>query len=134
MCDQPFPGEAEKVAEFRAWVVQVLAGLPRGVVENAETVAGELGGNAVQHSASGLPGGKYLGRVDLLIEVVDQGPAPLGAEDRDEETDADEHGRGLLICSLLGELSCESTPEGGRRTAVRLPLTTAASPASEDVR
>jgi anti-sigma regulatory factor (Ser/Thr protein kinase) len=132
--DQIFPGVPVSVADFRRFVVQALAGLPQGLVEGGCLVASELATNAVTHSRSKLPGGKYLGRVEIgidavLIEVVDQGADDSAPEVLVGES-TDEHGRGLFLCAAYGQLSTEITP-GGRRTAARLPLSI--PPASVEV-
>ncbi len=121
--DQVFPGELQSVSAFRRFVVTALtmAGLPETVVEDARLLASELGTNAIAHSRSGLSGGKYVGKVeigavDVLIVVEDEGET-TGQDD----VDADEHGRGLVICRSIGELITEDTGTG-RRTAVRIPL------------
>jgi anti-sigma regulatory factor (Ser/Thr protein kinase) len=126
---QYFPGELQSVGEFRRFVVQALAGLPQSVVEGGVQVASELAGNAVTHSKSALPGGKYLGRVeisavDVLIQITDQGSdaeVPEVGEDQDLMA---ESGRGLVICRCLGEIQAETTPDGGRCVSVRIPIRT----------
>jgi anti-sigma regulatory factor (Ser/Thr protein kinase) len=122
------PGDRlQSVGEFRHFVVQALASLPPTVVDDGRVVASELASNAVTHSKSKLPGGKYTGRVevgavDVLIEVVDQGADDSSKPEVLVSRGSDEHGRGLFICSMFGQLSSEATVDGGRRTAVRLPL------------
>jgi anti-sigma regulatory factor (Ser/Thr protein kinase) len=111
-----------------------MAGLPAEVVDDGRLVASELASNAVDHSRSALPGGKYTGRIEVgadtvVIEVTDQ-----GSDTRPEvvalvDADADHgRGRGLLICSKVGHLVAEATPDGGSRVSVRLPIP-AAGPA-----
>jgi anti-sigma regulatory factor (Ser/Thr protein kinase) len=122
---QVFPGEAQSVGEFRRLVGQALAGLPTEVVEGGRVTASELGTNAIQHSRSGLSGGKWIGKVEIgidavLIEVTDQ-----GAADTVPDVDPDEHNRGLILCRAFGQLSTEITETGGRRTRVRIPLAAA---------
>jgi anti-sigma regulatory factor (Ser/Thr protein kinase) len=121
MTSQIFAGQAS-VSEFRRMVGEALAGLPADVVDGGRVVASELATNAVVHSRSRMPGGKYVGKVEIgidvvIIEVEDEGPDPDAPQG-----DVDEHGRGLIICAAFGELHTETTPSGGRRSAVRLPL------------
>jgi anti-sigma regulatory factor (Ser/Thr protein kinase) len=105
--------------------VQTLTGLPAEVVDSARLVASELATNALGHSRSALPGGKYVGRVeigpvDVLIEVIDQGSDNEVPEVVDVADGV--HGRGLLICCKVGHLDTYTTPDGGRRVAVWLPV------------
>ncbi len=121
-----FPGDQPQSAgAFRRFVVAALTGLPPEVVEDGRLVASELAANAGEHTRSGLAGGAFLGRVEIgvdavLIEVVDQGSDTEAPEVLDLAEA--EHGRGLAICCALGELHTDTTPGGGRRVAVRLPL------------
>jgi anti-sigma regulatory factor (Ser/Thr protein kinase) len=124
---QEFVGVPVSVGAFRDFVAKALVGLPLPVVEDSELVASELATNAITHSRSRLPGGVYTGRVeigavDVLIEVVDQGADDASAPEALIGGGMDEHGRGLFLCATFGELKSEITTDGGRRTAVRLPL------------
>jgi anti-sigma regulatory factor (Ser/Thr protein kinase) len=119
------PGDLRSASEFRGLAARALAGLPAGVVEDGRLVASELAANASEHSRSALPGGEFTGRIEVgaahvVIEVVDQGSDSEAPEVVDL-VDA-VRGRGLLICSKLGQLSTDTTPDGGRRVAVRLPI------------
>ena len=97
-----FPGEAAQVGEVRRFVAEFVNG---GWPDADEPVllASELATNAVVHSASGRPGGKFTVRVVLRvreyvwIEVQDQGGAWA------ERADDGEHGRGLGIVAALAE-------------------------------
>jgi serine/threonine-protein kinase RsbW len=126
MTTQVFAGE-QGVGEFRRMVTATLAGLPEDVIEGGRVVASELATNAVTHSRSRLAGGKYVGKVEIgteavLIEVEDEG-ADLSAP---QAADADEHGRGLVICQAFGQLTTRVTESGGRRSGVLIPLATTA--------
>jgi anti-sigma regulatory factor (Ser/Thr protein kinase) len=121
------------VAQARRWTRQALAeaGLPDGLVCDAEMCVSELATNATRHTASGQPGGKYCVVVEVLqgrahVEVVDQ-----GSERRpDIQLGRSESGRGLWICARLGVLQYAAAPSGGRRVWVDLPHPVAAGPSA----
>ncbi|MFI6503707.1 ATP-binding protein [Nonomuraea typhae] len=97
-----WPGTAESLGQCRAWVRQVLpVGCPRAA--DVVQVVAELTANAVMHSASGAPGGRYAVQVEVSPEsvgvtVIDLGPVlvkavrPLG-----------EGGHGLAIVRELAD-------------------------------
>lgn len=127
--DQIFPGQPSSVGDFRRFVAAALtsAQLPTGVVENSRLVASELATNALEHSRSALEGGKYVGKVEIgidavLIEVVDEGAEDGSGPEVLAAPGNAEGGRGLWLCAAFGLLSTETTADGSRRTAVRLPL------------
>ncbi|MGH3189409.1 MAG: ATP-binding protein [Streptosporangiaceae bacterium] len=77
-----FPGRPEAVGEVRAWVAEILAGSP--AVADAGLMASELATNAILHSASGLPGGKFTVEASAAggtarIDIIDEGALPPGA-------------------------------------------------------
>ncbi|MFI6498713.1 ATP-binding protein [Nonomuraea typhae] len=97
-----WPGEPQSLGECRAWVRRVL---PEGCPRAADVlqVVGELAANAVMHSTSGAPGGRYAVQVEVGPEsvgvtVMDLGPVlvkavrPLG-----------EGGHGLAIVRELAD-------------------------------
>lgn len=94
------PGAPEHVAEARRFVTG-LAGDGWLDAGDVALLAGELAANAVLHSASGLPGGKFTVRVIvktggyLLIEVEDEG-GPWHGPGGDDES-----GRGLEIVEAV---------------------------------
>jgi hypothetical protein len=114
------------VGGFRRFVGVCLVGLPAAVAPDGRVVASELSSNAA-HSRSALPGGTYIGRVqigvvDVLSCVIDQGSelrAPHICADTEPQAAS---GRGLLICSEPGRLTTELTSGGGRRVWVRIPM------------
>lgn len=90
-----YRGRAGQVAAVRADLRRLLGDCP--LVDDALICASELATNAVRHSASGQPGGRFTVRADLRpgcwvrIEVKDQGGPWSGpAEDT-------ERGHGLDI-------------------------------------
>ena len=97
-----FPGRPECLAEARRFACAVL-----GDCEAAHTVAlvaDELAGNAIKHTASGLPGGEFVLRLvryanRCVVRVDDQG-GPLTPALR-AAGDEDEFGRGLSIVDRL---------------------------------
>lgn len=54
---QSFPGSAECVADVRRFAFKALGDVPG--IDVVELVASELATNAVQHSGSGRPGGRF---------------------------------------------------------------------------
>jgi len=82
------------------------------VIEDAELVVSELVTNALIHGESRCELRAGLSDAALRLQVVDQGqgtPDPLSA------TDADEHGRGLvLVSALCAAWGVEVLPGGGK--------------------
>jgi anti-sigma regulatory factor (Ser/Thr protein kinase) len=72
-----FPGRPDQVAQARAFLAQFLDGSP--VAGDAILLVSELVTNAITHSASGQPGGKFTVRAcirdsgSVHAEVEDQG-------------------------------------------------------------
>jgi anti-sigma regulatory factor (Ser/Thr protein kinase) len=98
-CGQSFPGVVDQVGQARAFLTQALGDFP--LAADAVLIASELGANAVMHSASGKPGGRFTVRVEayegdyLWIEVEDQGGSWT------EHDSTEECGRGLRIVAAL---------------------------------
>lgn len=95
-----YSGRADQVREARKFLAGALENHP--AASDAVLCLSELAANAVLHSASGQPGGRFTVRVRLgqggrlRVEVADDGgpwavPAGTGGQ----------HGRGLLIVSRL---------------------------------
>ncbi|MBB6173183.1 anti-sigma regulatory factor (Ser/Thr protein kinase) [Nocardiopsis mwathae] len=119
-----FPGEEGQVREARAFVEAAL-GLcfPAGteLLDSALIAAGELAANAVRHTRSGEPGGRFGIEIyrrpgAVTIEVRDQGPRRNGPESephvRRQPLDV-EHGRGLaLVEALTDEWSTRRLTDG----------------------
>ncbi|MEQ4724991.1 ATP-binding protein [Nonomuraea sp. B19D2] len=84
-CARSFEGTADSVGVARAWVREVL---PTGCgrVDDVLLVVSELATNAVLHSASGGPGGRYAvqlevdpGARSVGVTCIDLGPALVPA-------------------------------------------------------
>ncbi|NVI85954.1 ATP-binding protein [Actinomadura sp. BRA 177] len=85
----PFAGEREEGATARRFVRYLLTGFP--AVNDVEQVAGELIANALTHTRSGAPGGRFVVEVRrwpevAALTVTDQGgpnePPPGGRSGR----------------------------------------------------
>ena len=108
-----FAGDAGQVRETRRFLAGVLDGCP--AADDALLCVSELATNAVLHSRSGRPGGRFTVRAtrqagSVRVEVTDEG----GPWRREREADG-QSGRGLLI---VGELASRWGREdgAGRRT------------------
>jgi anti-sigma regulatory factor (Ser/Thr protein kinase) len=94
-----FPGRADQVREVRATLGRALAGCP--MADDAVLTGSELAANAVLHSHSKEPGGRFTVRAEvhpgdyLWLEVEDGGGRWA------ERTHDDLRGRGLLIVTRL---------------------------------
>jgi two-component sensor histidine kinase len=91
------------VGEARRFLADVLAGCPAS--DDAILCLSELASNAVRHSRSARPGGRFSVRVTrnsdwLFVEIEDGGgPWQRAASDHDEP-----HGRGLRIVDALTDV------------------------------
>ena len=82
------------------------------VVEDAELVVSELVTNALVHGQSACELRAGLSDAALRLQVVDDGQ---GMPDPQAATDTDEHGRGLLLVSVLSTAwGVELLPDGGK--------------------
>jgi anti-sigma regulatory factor (Ser/Thr protein kinase) len=103
-----FAGDAGQIREARRFLAAVLDGCPAAA--DALLCVSELATNAVLHSRSGRPGGRFTVRAtaragSVRVEVADEG-GPWG-----HERDGDgQSGRGLLI---VGELATRWGREDG---------------------
>ncbi|MBG0819093.1 ATP-binding protein [Planomonospora sp. ID82291] len=109
-----FPGRLDLVAEARGFVAGLVAGLP--CADEVVLCASELAANAIEHSASGEPGGTF--RIELAVlsgtvtlTVTDQGESLVPRQRRP----ACEAGRGLL---LVEDLADDFTRRGRQAVAV----------------
>jgi anti-sigma regulatory factor (Ser/Thr protein kinase) len=100
--ERSYPGTKDQVRQVRKDLALVLDGCP--VVDDFVLLASELVTNAVVHSKSGLSGGVFTVRAEVLpgdyawLEVEDQG-GPWAEWEPDEES-----GRGLaMVAALAGE-------------------------------
>lgn len=119
-----FDGLPEHLTKVREFTRLVAVG--RDGADLVEMVASELAGNAIQHSASGRPGGKFiLELADLRdgwqVRVIDEGGPKLpcicqlasieDAKDLDELGDEVETGRGL---AMVAEVSSDWGVQGNQ--------------------
>ncbi|HEX6468950.1 MAG TPA: ATP-binding protein [Streptosporangiaceae bacterium] len=98
-----FPGLAEEARQARR-LVRRLLGAEHPLVDEAELLTTEVFANAIQHSASGRPGGKVAVSVAtegsaVRIEITDEGGA-AGAPHVRADLYA-EGGRGLYLLDAL---------------------------------
>jgi serine/threonine-protein kinase RsbW len=109
-----FEGQPEHLKEVREFTRLVAGG--REGADLVEMVASELAGNAIQHSESGRPGGKFTlqvgdSRDGWQVSVVDEGGPKEprictltsidNAEDLDDLGDEVEAGRGLAMVAVV---------------------------------
>lgn len=92
-----FPGRQRELSELRRWLSLLLPDCPAR--DDVLSVATELGGNAIQHTASGRDGGWFAVEVAwhqsaVWVAVVDRGGS---AEPRVIDDPDGERGRGLLL-------------------------------------
>ncbi len=111
-----FPGLPNQVKYARRFVERQLAESP--VLMNATLLTSELSTNAVTHSASGYPGGKFEVTVYIAtgwarVEVRDLGSAELPKAQHRDPYDTSEHGRGLdLVEAMATKWGAEPRPDG----------------------
>src|ERR1022692_3077428 len=85
-----YDGRADQMRDVRAFLAGILDGCP--VTDEAVLIADELASNAVRHSNSGKPGGRFTVRVEvherdyLWVEVEDEGSPPWTPRYPDGET------------------------------------------------
>jgi serine/threonine-protein kinase RsbW len=111
-----FPGRAEYVREAREFVGFLLADLPE--VEDVVLVVGEFAANALRHTASARPGGRYLVEVrrwrdGAAVALTDEGSHKVPRVP--EPDDLSECGRGLQTVHALAS-EWHWTGDGASRT------------------
>jgi serine/threonine-protein kinase RsbW len=110
------PGVPGSVREARRFTCRQL---PAGDAADAAALAvSELATNAIEHTASGLPGGTFTVAITAVprgvaIFVVDQGPRPAA---RTAARAWDEHGRGLVVVAAIAAAWGSEASPGGRVT------------------
>ncbi|WP_337797805.1 ATP-binding protein [Nocardiopsis sinuspersici] len=97
-----FPGVPDSVARVRDWIEQTCARWQVPVPEMLTLVASELAANAVCHTHSGQPDGRFATRLLLYrdrmrVEVRDAGPLSGRTPLRRTPALTAEHGRGLVL-------------------------------------
>ena len=97
-----FDSDVAVVSTARSWTSGVLNEwqIPRSIVEDAELIVSELVTNAIVHGAPPVQLRLRLGGGRVLIEAID---AAITTPQLRHATPSDNHGRGLLIVSLLAE-------------------------------
>lgn len=118
-----FPGTPDQSAAARHWIGQALPAGPQ--LDDLLTVVGELTANAVRHTRSGHPGGKFtvtLARHPgfLRLAVTDQGSP--SAPEIPAATDGTS-GLGLRLVSELARRWRVTGDETGRTVRADLPWT-----------
>jgi hypothetical protein len=116
-----YPGERGQPRMVRAALALLLEGCPRA--DDAVLITSELAANAVVHSNSGAPGGRFTIGVEVhygdyvWIEVQDQGGPWIRRADRDGEV----HGLDLVdALAGAGNWGIDGDPEHGHITWVRV--------------
>ncbi|MBO2455030.1 ATP-binding protein [Actinomadura barringtoniae] len=121
-----FAGVPEEVGEARAFVGTLFS--REAACDDAVWIAGELATNAIQHTRSGRPGGKFTvqaaqGDAALFVAVYDEGGdgEPLFGTAEPDEWSVD--GRGLFGVEAIA-VRCGTCPtsNGGRVVWAALPV------------
>ncbi len=104
-----FAGEPGQVAVARKWLGLMIDGFAS--VDEVVLACSELVANAIMHSDSGLPGGRFTIRLAISkefvrVEVLDQGGPWNGRRDSaggtaDPYGDVGQRGRGLAIVAAI---------------------------------
>jgi len=104
-----FNSSAHSVAGARRWA-RMVTGLPRSEAYTLELVVSELVTNAIEHTATGSPGGSFTIGITFLdasrirVAVTDSGPQLDGEPQYPNWFGAcpdDDHGRGLPLVKAL---------------------------------
>jgi DNA-binding NarL/FixJ family response regulator len=108
------PHDPRSVREARRYVAeQCRQWKLEELTDDAQLVVAELVTNAVVHTDGGCTLRLFRSGARLRIEVIDHG---AGSPDMKNAGSEDEHGRGLLLVSMLtGAWGVEPTPKGGKR-------------------
>ncbi|MEY9210668.1 ATP-binding protein [Thermobifida halotolerans] len=115
-----FPGLASQIRHARRFVARQLHDCPE--ISTVTLLTSEIATNAVTHSASGAPGGKfevtvYTAASWVRVEVRDLGGSELPRPQHRDPYDVSEHGRGLdLVEALAAKWGVEARADGLGRT------------------
>lgn len=101
-----FAGTPENVSVARAWVEATLRRWGRETPDMLPLIVSELATNAITHSLSGHPDGKFTIRLALTVDhirvtVRDAGPKPGRTPTLRTPTLTAKHGRGLALVDTL---------------------------------
>jgi serine/threonine-protein kinase RsbW len=118
-----FPGAKNQIREARRFVTSYLADRPEA--DTAELIVSELATNAIRHSRSGLPGGRFgvslhAGATLLILAVHDDG-GPSTPHLCQAEAD-NQSGRGLYLVETLTKRWGIHGDEAGRTVWTLIPL------------
>lgn len=111
-----FPGLASQIRHVRRFVARQLGDCPE--LATVTLLTSEIATNAVRHSSSGTPGGKFEVVVQATegwarVEVRDLGGTQLPRPQRRDPYDVSEYGRGLdLVEALAAKWGVESRTDG----------------------
>ncbi|WP_344966492.1 ATP-binding protein [Salinactinospora qingdaonensis] len=111
-----FPGLANQISYARRFVERHLDGSPKATT--ATLLTSEIATNALTHSASGAPGGKFEVGIYVTagwarVEVRDLGGGELPKAQHKDPYDVSEHGRGLdLVEALAAKWGAEPRGDG----------------------
>lgn len=120
LLDVDLKPERREVARARRATRSALCGFAPALVDDAELVVSELVTNAVLHAGGAVVAltARMCGEGVLELRVSD-GSSAVPRERR--SGDADEDGRGLLLCRALAErFGWEALPGGGKSVWARL--------------
>lgn len=117
-----FSGQPGQVSVARRWLGRLVDGFP--AADEVMLACSELAANAIVHSDSGLPGGRFTVRVaiesDIVrVEILDQGGSWSVRRTRSDCTSADledqtQCGRGLTIVAAIASSWGISGDQEGR--------------------
>lgn len=116
-----FPGQADQLRVLRQWLGDLLP--PCDARDDVIAVACELSANAVRHTASGLPGGRFSVEVEWADGVVHLVVADGGGPSEPQLIDDPdgENGRGLLMVHRLSAAIVVSGGQEGRHVQADVP-------------
>ncbi|MEW9554549.1 ATP-binding protein [Nonomuraea sp. NPDC050783] len=119
-----FPGTLDQIRAARHFVADYLGERPE--TDTARLVISELATNAIRHTRSGLPGGRFgvtalAGSSLLILAVLDEG-GPTAPHLRQAQ-DEDQNGRGLHLIDTLTTRWGIHGDQAGRTVWALIPLT-----------
>lgn len=101
-----FPGRQDQAAQARRWMAGFLP--PCEPLDSLLLVASEMAANAIEHTRSGRPGGRFSvdvawspGLVRVVVADQGSGKNPAVVDGASACDPLDEHGRGLLLVQQM---------------------------------